>query len=159
VGGLVVAPDGRGGARASLFLPGPRDFGGAQYPHQDPRLVGAAWNRMIRRLSPGPASEAATGVSDTYALDDFAARLPELVAGSDTVFFAADDQELYAPPGLDAPLTVRRQLRASVRALLPGHALADATPAIERLREYRAALISSVVTGKIDVRKQDKELL
>ncbi|HSM61421.1 MAG TPA: aminopeptidase P N-terminal domain-containing protein, partial [Longimicrobiales bacterium] len=43
---LVVVPDPAGRARAALFLPGPRDFAGAQYPHQDPRLVGAAWNRM-----------------------------------------------------------------------------------------------------------------
>ena len=131
---LVMAPDGRGGVREVLFLPGPREFAGAQYPYQDPRLKDAAWNRMIRRLSPGRDAEEATGIAETYLLDDFGERLPALVAGADTVWFLEDGEALYAPPGLDAPRSVRQQLQASVAALLPGRSLADAGPAVERMR-------------------------
>ena len=56
---LYLEPDGTGGVREVLFLPGHREFAGAQYPHQDPRLVDAAWNRMIRRLEPGPHTSSA----------------------------------------------------------------------------------------------------
>ena len=136
---LVVVPDGRGGQREALFLPGPRQFAGAQYPYEDARLVDAAWNRTVRRLAPGEAAEAATGIAETYALDDFARRLPELVAGWDTVFFAMEGEALYAPPGLDPPMSVRQQLAASVARLLPGRALADATPAVRRLRVVKDA--------------------
>ncbi len=131
---LVAAPDGRGGVREVLFLPGPREFAGAQYPYEDPRLAAAAWNRMIRRLSPGPEAEAATGIAETNALDDFAGLLPELVAGADTVYFLEDHDALYAPPGLRAPRSLRQQLEASVADLLPGRTLADAGPAVERMR-------------------------
>lgn len=131
---FVMAPDGRGGRREALFLPGPRQFAGAQYPYQDERLVGAAWNRMIRRLSPGEAAQAATGIAETYLLEDFARILPELVGSADTVFMVEDPATLYAPPGLEAPLTWRQQLEASVASLLPGHTLADAAPVVERMR-------------------------
>jgi len=131
---LVLTPDGRGGATEALFLPGPRQFAGAQYPFQDPRLEGAAWNRMIRRLSPGRAADASTGIGRSYPIDDFALRLRELVGPADTVWFVEDDEALYAPPGLAQPATVRRQLRDAVAELLPGRTLADARPAIERMR-------------------------
>lgn len=131
---LIVAPDGKGGVREALFLPGPREFAGAQYPYEDPRLADAAWNRMIRRLSPGPGAEAATGIAETYFLEDFARVLPELVAGADTVWFVEDHEALYAPPGLAAPLSLRQQLEASVAALLPGRVMGDAGPAVERMR-------------------------
>lgn len=131
---LVLAPDGAGGVREALFLPAARQFGGAQYPHQDPRLAGAAWNRMIRRLAPGQAAEEATGIGETHPLEHLAARLPELVGGADTVYFAADGETLYAPPGLAPPATVRAQLRDEVARILQRPDMPDATPAIERLR-------------------------
>lgn len=131
---LVMAPDGRGGVREMLFLPGRREFAGAQYSFQDSRLVDAAWNRLIRRLEPGPEAERATGVAETYALNELAARLPEAVAGASTAYFAKEEGQLYAPPGLTPPRTIRQQLEASVSELLGGRALADATPAIERMR-------------------------
>jgi len=131
---LVAAPDGKGGVREALFLPGPREFAGAQYPYEDPRLTDASWNRMVRRLSPGSEAEAATGIAETYPLDDFARVLRDLVAATDTVWFVEDHDALYAPPGLQAPLSVRQQLEASVAALLPGRVLADAAPAVERMR-------------------------
>ena len=69
---LVISPDGEGGVRDQLFLPAHREFAGAQYSFQDPRLLDAAWNRLIRRLEPGEFAEAATGIAETYPLDDFA---------------------------------------------------------------------------------------
>ena len=130
---LVTAPDGRGGARDMLFLPVHREFAGAQYSFQEPRLVDAAWNRLIRRLEPGDEAERAIGIAETYALDDFADVLREATEGAAEVFFAREEAALYAPPGLDAPLTIRQQLERSVAELL-GRELRDATPAIERMR-------------------------
>jgi Xaa-Pro aminopeptidase len=147
----VLVPTGDGGADEHLFLPGPRDFAGAQYPHQDPRLAGAAWNRMIRRLSPGTRAEAATGIGHTHLLDDFAGMLPDLVAGTDTVFFAEGGASLYAPRGLAAPLTVRAQLRVSVAERLNGHTLADATPAIERMRVVKDSFEIAALRRAADI--------
>lgn len=131
---LVLTPEAGGGLREVLYLPGHRQFAGAQYSFQDERLLGAAWNRLIRRLEPGAEAERATGIAETRSLDGFTADLPELLGGSETVYFAGDDAGLYAPPGLVPPRTLRQQLEASVAAVLPGRTLADATPAIERLR-------------------------
>ncbi|MEQ8329163.1 MAG: Xaa-Pro peptidase family protein [Longimicrobiales bacterium] len=131
---LVLTPEAGGGLREVLYLPGHRQFAGAQYSFQDERLLGAAWNRLIRRLEPGAEAERATGIAETRSLDRFTADLPELLGSSDTVYFAGEDAGLYAPPGLAPPRTLRQQLEASVAAVLPGRTLADATPAIERLR-------------------------
>jgi len=131
---LYMEPDGRGGVRDVLFLPDHREFAGAQYSHQDPRLLDSAWNRLIRRLEPGPEAEAALQIDETYTLDDFVGRMREFTAGAADVWFAREPGVLYAPPGLDAPLTQRQQLEASLAAALGGRSLADATPAIERMR-------------------------
>ena len=131
---LLIAPDGQGGVLERLFLPAHREFAGAQYSFQDPRLLDAAWNRLIRRLEPGEFAEAATGIEQTYPLDDFAAELRTVAATVDQVFFAKETVDLYAPPGLDAPLTLRQQLEASVSKVLGDRLLQDATPAIERMR-------------------------
>jgi Xaa-Pro aminopeptidase len=136
---LVLAPGGAEGVREALFLPGPRQFAGAQYPYQDPRFVEAAWNRTIRRLSPGPDAERATGIGETYALDDFAELLGDLVGEAPLVYFASDDEGLYTPPGLTPALSVGQQLERSVAALLPGRRMADATPAIRRMRVIKDA--------------------
>jgi len=135
---LVMVPE-PGGVREALFLPESRQFAGAQYPYQDERLVGAAWNRMIRRLAPGPAAERATGIAESYSLSEFARRLPEMIGDAATVHFAMDRETLYAPEGLPPPLTTRQQLESAVRGLLTGRTLADATPAIERLRVRKDA--------------------
>jgi Xaa-Pro aminopeptidase len=133
---MVPRPD---GVREALFLPQRRQFAGAQYPYQDERLVGAAWNRMIRRLAPGSDAEQATGIAESYPLSEFANRLPEMIGGAATVHFAMDRETLYAPEGLPAPRSIRQQLEGAVRGLLPGRTLADATPAIERLRVVKDA--------------------
>lgn len=130
---LYLEPEGTGGVREVLFLPGHREFAGAQYPHQDPRLVDAAWNRMIRRLEPGRDAEAATGISETAPLEDFVERVRELTAGANQVYFARETDALYAPPGLDAPRTARQQLEDALASALDRD-FADATAAIERMR-------------------------
>ena len=131
---LYMAPDGAGGVREILFLPSHRQFAGAQYSYQDPRLIDSAWNRLIRRLEPGAEAEAATGIGETRPLADFTETLGQLVANESTVYFAKEAGSLYAPPGLPAPLTLKQQLEASVAEALGGRRLADATPAIERMR-------------------------
>lgn len=136
---LYMEPDGSGGVRDVLFLPSRGEFAGAQYSFQDPRLADAAWNRLIRRLEPGEAAEAATGIGETLPLDDFAERVGEMTRGVGRVYFAKEAGSLYAPPGLDPPHTLRQQLEASVAELLGGIDLADATPAIERLRVVKDA--------------------
>ncbi len=136
---LVLVPQVEGGLREVLFLPGPRQFAGAQYPYQDPRFLEAAWNRMIRRLSPGPEAERATGIRETYRLDQLAERLGDLVGDAPVVHFASDREELYAPPGLTPPLSVRQQLERSVAELLPGRRMEDATPAVRRMRVVKDA--------------------
>ena len=131
---LYMSPDGDGGVREVLFLPEHREFAGAQYSYQDPRLVDAAWNGLIRRLEPGEAAEAATGIGETRALEEFAPRLRDLTNGASRVYFAKDGASLYAPPGLTAPSTLLQQLEASVSRTLSGRRFEDATPAIERMR-------------------------
>ena len=135
---LVLIPTATG-PREVLFLPAHREFAGAQYSFQDPRLVGAAWNRLIRRLEPGDAAERATGIGETYALDELSERLPALVGSTGELYFAKEAGTLYAPPGLTPPLTIRQQLEASVSERLGGRALADATPVIERMRVIKDA--------------------
>ena len=130
---LYLEPDGDGGVRDVLFLPEGRQFAGAQYSYQDPRLVDAAWNRLIRRLEPGVAAEAATGIGETEALSAFVAQVRAATASASTVYFARESGELYAPPGLARPLTLRQQLETAVSEAL-GRELQDATPAIERMR-------------------------
>ncbi|NNL30668.1 MAG: aminopeptidase P family protein [Gemmatimonadetes bacterium] len=136
---LYMEPAAAGGAREILFLPEHRQFAGAQYSFQDPRLLDAAWNRLIRRLEPGPAAEEATGIAETAPLSDFVPRLRDLTRGEGTVYFAGESGELYAPPGLSPPQTHRQQLEASVAEALGGIELADATSAIERMRVIKDA--------------------
>jgi Xaa-Pro aminopeptidase len=131
---LYVEPDGAGGVRDVLFLPTHREFAGAQYSHQDPRLVDSAWNRLIRRLEPGVDAEQATGVDETFPLDEFVERVRAFTEGSGDVWFARESGPLYAPAGLDAPLTIRQQLEQALSSTLGSKAFNDATPAIERMR-------------------------
>ena len=51
---LVMAPDGSGEVTEALFLPAHREFAGAQYSFQDPRLIGSAWNRLSSVVSGRP---------------------------------------------------------------------------------------------------------
>jgi Xaa-Pro aminopeptidase len=100
----------------------------------DERFRRAAWNQPIRRLSPGRDAEAATGIAETRPIDEFATRLPELAGEEPAIFIASDRRTLYAPAGLDAPLSLRLQLERAVGTLLPVSELRDVTPFIERMR-------------------------
>jgi Xaa-Pro aminopeptidase len=131
---LYLEPDGAGGVRDMLFLPAHREFAGAQYSFQDERLLGSAWNRLIRRLEPGAAAEEVTGIDETHPLDDVLARVRDAVFDAHRVYFAKEPGTLYAPPGVAAPRTLRQQLEASLSEALDVIAFEDATPAIERMR-------------------------
>jgi Xaa-Pro aminopeptidase len=127
---LVITP----GKKAVLFLPERYQFAGAQYPIEDPRFREAAWNQPIRRLSPGKDAESATGIDETYPVDELAKRLPELVGRAKTIYFTQDSSKLYAPPGLTTPLSIRQQLELSIAENLPGARIEDITPLIARMR-------------------------
>jgi Xaa-Pro aminopeptidase len=130
---LVIAP-GTDGRREVLFLPDRYQFAGAQYPIEDPRFREAAWNQPIRRLSPGKDAGKATDISETYRVDEFARRLPDLVKQAKKIYFARDSRKLYAPPGLTAPLSIRQQLELSISEILSGARVEDITPLIARMR-------------------------
>jgi len=127
------------GGRSTLFLPGRHQFAGAQYPMADPAFRDAAWNRPRGRLAPGPDAVQATGVDETYPIDEFARRLPELVGGAGAVFIPRDTAELYAPPGMALPRSMERQFEEAIRALLPGQAVEDLTPALRAMRIVKDA--------------------
>ena len=130
---LVIAPATEGRRREALFLPDAFQFAGAQYPMADAQFRRAPWNLPIRRLSPGPAAARATGVSETYPLSEFATRLRQLVASSDTAYVPMG-ATLFAPPGVAAPLSFARQFAESLKALLPGRVSADVTPLVAKMR-------------------------
>jgi Xaa-Pro aminopeptidase len=128
-----------GGGRTLLFLPDSFQFAGAQFPTADPRFRRAPWNLPIRRLAPGPDAARATGIAETYALSEFTARVTALTSASDTVFLARDGLNLYAPPGLPAPRSPRRQLEEALRQRIPRRVFLDAAPLIARMRLIKDA--------------------
>lgn len=131
---FAMVPNGDGAMREILFLPDAFQFAGAQYSYDDPRLRHAAWNRTIRRLSPGPEAEAVTGIGETHPIDSLAAVLTPLLAEADTLFIAEAGGQPYAPPGLGPATSVRAQLEAGLAGLAPAATVVDALPHIERLR-------------------------
>lgn len=122
---LVIVPFSNAGTsaqrspRAVLFLPEKYQFASAQYPMEDEAFRRAVWNRPVRRLAPGKEASAATGIAETYPLDEFAARLTQLAAGRTTVYLPLDKMKLYSPPGLATPLTLPQQFANSISARLP----------------------------------------
>jgi Xaa-Pro aminopeptidase len=134
---LVLAPDSDGagtGIQEALFLPDRFQFAGAQYPFPDARLREAAWNRTIRRLSPGDEAEEITGIAVTYEVDAFASRISEIVGDDEVIYLTRESGSLYAPPGMTPPLSLRQQFEASLKQMLPGRTIEDASPAIRRMR-------------------------
>ncbi len=131
---LVMVPGPDGDRRDVLFLPDAYQFAGAQYPMADSRFRDAAWNRTIRRLSPGPAAEAATGIAETAPVDEVRRMLPELVGDAGTAYFAGHGGALYLPPGMGRAVTYRQQLEAAVEEALPGVEFENVTPLIRRMR-------------------------
>ncbi len=121
-------------SRTALFLPGPFQFAGGQFPMADEGFRRAVWNRPIRRLSAGPAASESTGIAETYAIDSFAERLPGLIGGAKRIYLPLDKSVLYAPPSLDTPRTVAQQITASIVAKVPGAQVTDLDPIVRRMR-------------------------
>ena len=141
---LVIAPS-SDGPREVLFLPDSFQFAGAQYPMDDARFRRAPWNLPIRRLAPGPETVRATGIAETYSIDEFSERVREIVGDAPVVLFARDGSRQYAPPGLARPLSLRQQLEQGVARLLEDRRMGDVTPTIRRMRlikdEYEIAAL------------------
>ena len=136
---LVMAPDVRpnatpGALRTALFLPDTFEFAGAQYPMADSGFRRAAWNQPRYRLAPGPGAALLTGINEIYALREFATRVQQIVGGAPAIYMARANDSLYAPPGIDAPLTIERQISRAQAALFPARTLTDVTPLVKQLR-------------------------
>jgi Xaa-Pro aminopeptidase len=129
---LVIVKTASGARREVLFLPGREQFAGAQYPIDDARFRNAPWNRSTR-LHPGPDAVRATGIAEIHPVDEFAARLHEIV-GDEDLWVLLDRASPYAPPGLSRPRTRRQQFEAAILDLMPGRAVRDIAPPIERMR-------------------------
>lgn len=127
------------GGRSTLFLPARHQFAGAQYPMADAAFRDAVWNRPKGRLEPGREARRATGVDETYPIDELAQRLPGLVGRAQTVFLPRDGAELYAPPGMAAPRSMEQQFESAVRTLLAGRTVEDLTPALRAMRIVKDA--------------------
>lgn len=136
---FVMAPDDAGRMREVLFLPDSFQFAGAQYSIDDPRLRGSAWNRTIRRLSPGDMAEAVTGIGETMSVDRFANVTGEMLRGADAVYVVREGGRPYAPPAMGSPRTVRQQLEDAIAKLAPDARQEDATPLVERMRLVKDA--------------------
>ena len=90
-------------------------------------------------VSSSPPVARTTGTAATYSLSEFTARVTELASASDTVFVSRDGLDPYAPPGVPAPLSPRRQLEEALRQRLPGKIFRDAAPLIARMRLIKDA--------------------
>ena len=142
---LVMAPDHRAGAargalRTVLFLPDSLQFAGAQFPMADAAFRRAPWNRPVRRLAPGRGASEATGIEETYSLEQFSTRVIEIVGDTPTLYLPLAGEPLYAPPGLPLPQSIEQQMSRSIAtALFPGRTLADLTPLVMRQRLVKDA--------------------
>jgi Xaa-Pro aminopeptidase len=119
-----------------LFLPTAFQFAGGQFPMADSAFRHAVWNRPVRRLVPGRAAQLAAGVDTTFPVDSFAARLPALAANARVLYIPAGTA-LYAPPGLEPPLTYAAQFARSVAKILTNAEVRDVHPLIARLRAVK----------------------
>lgn len=151
---LVLTPAGsEAGGRSTLFIPDRLQFAGGQFPMDEPAFRDAPWNRPRRRLEPGSAAAAATGVDATYPVAEFAARFRGMVRGARTIYLPFGE-ELFAPAGLAAPGDFARQFRASLAPLAPGVEWKDLSPIVERMRlvkdghEVAAMRRAAEISGK-----------
>lgn len=139
--------------RSVLFLPGPFQFAGGQFPMADTRFRQAPWNRPRHRLSPGAEAQRLTGVDTTFSIDSFVPRFTELVRGA-RVVYAPIEGALYSPPGLGEIMPFADAFAERVKALVPGAELKDVSPLIHQLRmvkdsfEVAALRKAAVISGK-----------
>jgi Xaa-Pro aminopeptidase len=115
-----------------LFLPDEHQFAGAQYPMDDERFRVAVWNRPVKRLAPGDTGDRATNMK-THRLDDFTGTLKDLIGDRKRLLFARDNRSLYAPSGLNPPLSTRQQLERAIADRLQNVRIEDVTPHIHRM--------------------------
>jgi hypothetical protein len=118
---LVMAPKSANSRqwRSTLFLPTRFQFAGGQFPMADTLFRRAPWNRPKLRLVPDAAAARATGVDEALPLDSFATRVRSLASGRRVLYVPAG-AEMYAPPGIVAPLTHEAQFARNVAAHVPG---------------------------------------
>jgi Xaa-Pro aminopeptidase len=121
--------------RTYLFLPTEFQFAGGQFPMADSLFRRAPWNRPRNRLVPGPDASRLTG-AEVLPLDSLAPRLRAMIARRRALYLPVGDQ-MYAPPGVAAPITYKAQLARSIAALVPGTETLDVTPFIARLRAIK----------------------
>lgn len=136
---LVMAPDRRPGAaagarRTALFLPDSFQFAGAQFPHADSLFRRAPWNIPRARLSPGAAAARASGIAETFRLEEFVARVAEIVGSTGTVYLPLASDSTYAPPGITPPQPVPQQTARAIAATLGSRDIRDVTPLVRRMR-------------------------
>ncbi len=135
---LVMWPESTGSRkwRSTLFLPTGFQFAGGQFPTADTLFRRAPWNRPKLRLVPGAAAASAAGVDEALPLDSFTTRIRSLLAVRRTLYVPTG-AEMYAPPGIAAPLTHEAQFARNVAALVPGAETRDVHPLIARLRAVK----------------------
>jgi Xaa-Pro aminopeptidase len=136
---LVMTPDRRPGAaagavRTSLFLPDSFQFAGAQLPMIDSAFRRATWNRPVRRLAHGTVAARATGIDETYPVDEFSTRIMELVGNASSLYLPLPEDSLFAPAGFARPLTLEQQFARTMAARFADRRLVDVTPLIARMR-------------------------
>jgi Xaa-Pro aminopeptidase len=124
--------------RSLLFLPTEFQFAGGQFPMADSQFRQAPWNRPRRRLLPGPESARLTGVDEALPLDSLVPRLGRLIAERRTLYMPTGSM-LYAPAGVNPPLSYEAQFARSIAALVSGTEPRDVHPFIARLRAVKDA--------------------
>jgi Xaa-Pro aminopeptidase len=119
-----------------LFVPTEIQFAGGQFPMSDTLFRQAPWNRPRRRLLPGPDNARLTLVDEVLPLDSLAPRMRALL-GARRVLYMPTGATLYAPSGVDAPLSYEAQLARSIASLGAGTETRDVHPFIARLRAVK----------------------
>jgi Xaa-Pro aminopeptidase len=122
--------------RSLLFLPTEFQFAGGQFPMADSQFRRAPWNRPKLRLVPGEATARMLGVNEALPLDSFAPRLRSLTTQRHVLYLPSGGT-LFAPSGVDAPLTYDAQFARNVAALVPGVEVRDVRPFIARMRAVK----------------------
>ena len=130
---MVVVPDGND-TREVLFLPDSLQFAGAQNPHEDPRFRMASWNRPIRRLVPGAATNRVVGVDESYPIRELRDRVRALVGEADTVYLLRSGRPGFAPRGFPPLRSEAQQMEAAFANILPSSVIADPLTHIKRMR-------------------------
>lgn len=133
---LVLIPRKEPGAapRSLLFLPEPYQFAGGQFPALDEGFRRAIWNRPRRRLAPGAAAAQATGVDETYPVDELVPRLRTLVSETRVIYTPLGEEVRYAPPGMTRPRSFIEQFAAALTTAVPNVEWRDVTPLVRRMR-------------------------